>query len=402
MKKQFIITTFLVCYCIIAVAQWQILSGFPNTENAMKILVINDTMIVASNSMSGAGIYVSPDRGNTWSAKNTSLGFLAFPFVKDGSNLFAGSWGNGVLFSSDKGQSWLPRNNGLPSGQLNVLDLIVDNNDIYVCMNSGIYYSSNKAATWQSISFPGTVSATTIVKTGNTILSYISTQSLWSVYKSYNNGSNWSELNFPASFTMIDKFVECNHTLLAANGVNPNTECLYVSADTGNTWIAANGLYEHGLNIVYDFIAYNTDIYLASLKGVYKSSDNGLNWINTGCPWPVSLAIIGDTIYAGNGNQGIWKRSLSNMPSAIAEEDGLSSNSILYPNPASDKINIKYKQNTSEKNIGIAIYNIMGQLISSHKLQKDNSDIDISNLEKGIYFIQISGDNPITAKFLKK
>lgn len=73
----------------------------------------------------------------------------------------------------------------------------------------------------------------------------------------------------------------------------------------------------------------------------------------------------------------------------------------VYPNPAEDKLYI-----TAENNIQkLAISNIVGKEIQTFNVVSSGStEIDISQLERGIYFITVHGMNgrPATAKFIKK
>jgi len=59
----------------------------------------------------------------------------------------------------------------------------------------------------------------------------------------------------------------------------------------------------------------------------------------------------------------------------------------VYPNPASDVINIT----NSSKLHNIRIYSITGSLVYQSEVVKQS--IDISSLNKGTYFIHAAGDN---------
>ena len=88
---------------------------------------------------------------------------------------------------------------------------------------------------------------------------------------------------------------------------------VYVSSDHGVSWTAAAGLDDQGHNYPSNFLPCNNTMFLATANGVYKSENSGLNWTNTGCPNAISLAIIGDSLFAGTGYHGIWKRGLSEV-----------------------------------------------------------------------------------------
>lgn len=80
-------------------------------------------------------------------------------------------------------------------------------------------------------------------------------------------------------------------------------------------------------------------------------------------------------------------------------EDHLDDEKILvYPNPASDYIIIKLKNNTEEK---IEIYNVNGQLIKSTSVS-NNQKLNIAKLPNGIYFVNLLNNKSSTIKFIKQ
>lgn len=77
-------------------------------------------------------------------------------------------------------------------------------------------------------------------------------------------------------------------------------------------------------------------------------------------------------------------------------------NSIkIYPNPASKEINIV--NNLSLKVESVKIFNLIGQKITRNLISENNSSIDISHLQKGIYFLEIQLENNAVSfkKFIK-
>ena len=60
----------------------------------------------------------------------------------------------------------------------------------------------------------------------------------------------------------------------------------------------------------------------------------------------------------------------------------------VYPNPAVDKVFIKW--NSSAMSCNVKIYDAMGNvIIQNQKVTKDNFEMDLSHLNQGIYFIHI-------------
>ncbi len=406
MNKQITLTAILACICSLGNAQWQQLGGYSANGNASSMIVINDTMIVSSTGNvydMTPGLFTSTNHGVTWSVKNTNLGTGASPLITDGGYLYAGTWGQGVYLSSDKGNTWIVKNNGLPSS-FPVLDLIKNNTDLYVCGTGGIFHSTDNATTWENISLAGTVQATSVIATGDTIISGIVSQTVAGVYKSNNNGAIWTLID-PATGlidTRIRKFGLDYHTIFAASDGDMGTGNVYVSTDNGNSWTAGNGLNDQGHNYPQKFIAFNGTVFLATANGVYKSNDYGLNWMNTGCINAMSLAIIGDTLFAGTGYHGIWKRRLSEIIGSI-EDIKENRRLAAYPNPSSDKINIRFMKYSPVENTVVSIYNIQGELRSQQPLKKDITELDISGLEKGVYVVKlISNKATEVTMFVKK
>lgn len=406
MNKQIYFTAILACICSLGNAQWQQVGGYSANGNASSMIVINDTMIVSSTGNAydmAPGLFTSTNRGVTWSAKNTNLGTGASPLIADGGYLYAGTWGQGVYLSTDKGNTWIVKNNGLPSS-FPVLDLIINNTGLYACGTGGIFHSRDNAATWENISLAGTVQAASVIAAGDTIISSFVSQTVTGVYKSNDGGAIWTLIgpNTGLNDTRIRKFALAYNTIFAASDGDMGTGNVYVSTDNGNSWTAGNGLNDQGHNYPQKFITFNQTIFLATAKGVYKSDDHGLNWMNTGCMNVMSLAIIGDTLFAGTGYQGIWKRRLSEMAGsseAIKENGGL----VVYPNPSSEKINIGFKKYSSVGNTLVSIYNIQGELLFQQPLKKEITELDISGLEKGVYIVRLTS-NKITelTMFMKK
>ncbi|MES2812271.1 MAG: M4 family metallopeptidase [Bacteroidota bacterium] len=76
--------------------------------------------------------------------------------------------------------------------------------------------------------------------------------------------------------------------------------------------------------------------------------------------------------------------------------EGLSFN--LFPNPVENILNVSVIDN---RNIAYRIFNMIGQEVKSGKLEQ--SEINVSNLEGGLYIFEINdGQKTITKKFVKK
>ncbi|MBP1630547.1 MAG: Flagellar hook-length control protein FliK [Bacteroidetes bacterium] len=73
----------------------------------------------------------------------------------------------------------------------------------------------------------------------------------------------------------------------------------------------------------------------------------------------------------------------------------------IYPNPASDKVNIVITNNKIYKSLNI--YNILGRRVITQSINQDKTQVDVSGLSTGVYFIQLSdGNNNKTHKLVIK
>lgn len=86
------------------------------------------------------------------------------------------------------------------------------------------------------------------------------------------------------------------------------------------------------------------------------------------------------------------------VPNLGANEFAFNDKNIaVYPNPASDILNIKVNKFISESDVqSISIYGIKGELISKTAHYKQN--IDIKNLSKGTYLVKIQFPNYLVTK----
>ncbi|WP_146743683.1 T9SS type A sorting domain-containing protein, partial [Aequorivita sp. CIP111184] len=74
----------------------------------------------------------------------------------------------------------------------------------------------------------------------------------------------------------------------------------------------------------------------------------------------------------------------------------------LYPNPASNVVNLVNKTNISLEKM--MIYDINGKLVNQTDLRTMQGEkaVDVSSLAAGVYVVQIIGDNASTVKRLIK
>lgn len=82
-------------------------------------------------------------------------------------------------------------------------------------------------------------------------------------------------------------------------------------------------------------------------------------------------------------------RLVINEPTLSIDEelDAVINNVAVYPNPTTNNINIKGLVN---EETSIYVYNTLGQLL---KYEKYNSNVDLSTLKDGLYYMKVISDN---------
>jgi hypothetical protein len=72
----------------------------------------------------------------------------------------------------------------------------------------------------------------------------------------------------------------------------------------------------------------------------------------------------------------------------------------IYPNPAHNIITLSGKAFNAK--IDVSIYDMLGQLCMQETIDKNNEDIDISSLGKGIYMVRVLYQNTFSARMIIK
>jgi len=98
----------------------------------------------------------------------------------------------------------------------------------------------------------------------------------------------------------------------------------------------------------------------------------------------------------GNASASASSNTVTIITDAVAHvSTGLS----IYPNPVADVLNIRSSANVRQ----ITLYNITGQACRVFMINSNNANIDLSNLNPGIYFIKAETDNSnVIQRIMKK
>ena len=90
---------------------------------------------------------------------------------------------------------------------------------------------------------------------------------------------------------------------------------------------------------------------------------------------------------------------LTEFVSVLKVDSFLNNQTIIYPNPTSNVLNIESKTNISN----IEIIDINGRSLLSKPLDSNSTSINVESLSKGVYFVKVSNEKGnFVQKFIKK
>jgi len=290
------------------------------------------------------GILVSSDiYCSSWTKIYTLIGDV-YSFAKNGGTIYTGTE-YGVNSTTDNGTNWTTCNHV----DLNfpVFSLAVNGAKMFAGTAYGVYYSSNSGGNWTLVNngMPpsGNATVTSIVINGTKVFAGTSV----GVFFTTNDGSSWTSVNNGLPNTSITALVTAGTKIFAGTF----GDGVFVSTNDGGSWTAFN-------------------------TGFSTSSDY----------YVLSLATNGTRIFAGTSGDGTWMRSTSDV-SEVEELDDRTFHVRIYPNPAHDVITL----NTGEEDafIAVCIYNMLGEIVRSELLKANQKSINVSDLQNGIYKIEI-------------
>jgi hypothetical protein len=156
------------------------------------------------------------------------------------------------------------------------------------------------------------------------------------------------------------------------------------------------------------FVGYRDDVN-AGKATVMKF--NGNNWVNVGNTgfsagqeyWTsLAFSSSGQPYVAYKDSANYWKATIMKYDSIYYEITELQRARIsVYPNPATDKITIETSGETQESYL--AIVNIDGQEVLTRQITQPKTQIDISNLPSGVYFVRLLNEKTVeVGKIIKQ
>lgn len=376
--------------------------------------------------------------------------------IQRNDTLYAASYGNGVYKSVNGGLNWSQTNGGLSNSQaLTVTQLLLTGNILYAATTDGIYKSTNAGASWVKNSNGIVVGGGAIYAFCESIFEYngnLFTGAYTGIYRSTDGAENWIPTNISGSAVIAKNFTLHNGILFAARETN-NSPIGYKSTDNGLNWDPITNISYFNIITFYSetgklwagtidgawlstnsgaswiqrssgltsdpysssFVRVN-GVLISSLKfggsGIYKTTNDGLNWTNFGDGLPFLSSI--EKLYVYNGkilaatSNGIWQRNINEIVTGVIPQNNNIPQSFElyqnYPNPFNPSTKIKFsipKSNSpleggrgGDKTV-LKIYDVLGKEIAelvNEELKPGSYEIEwnAANFPSGIYYYKLT------------
>ena len=189
----------------------------------------------------------------------------------NGENIFVGSGSVNLYGSADNGSTWNAVTNGI-SGMVTMLD--ASNGNLFAVTANGVYLSNNNGATWslQNNGLPSNFAGQSIFADGDTLFS----GGYYEVFYSVNKGSTWTARNtgFPPN-ARVQSFAKKGNTVFAGT----NGYGLYKTTNNGLNWsLTGIGGQQVPFSEVESVYVFDSKVYASFSGTLYVSSDNGATW----------------------------------------------------------------------------------------------------------------------------
>lgn len=350
---------------------------------------------------------VSTDEGTTFNPSNTGLSSGVRLGLVNGPTLYA--FGGNTIYQTTTGNNWAAMTSVISATDA-VKAMAVMNGTVLALTNpiSGVnskIYQLNGASWALRSNFNG-ILYTTIKNLNNTLYAG---SSATCVLKSNDAGLTFtnSSTGITPLTNFFDKYIVTMGATSSAIFCSTLGGRVFRSTDAGATWSLVynigNGSSTLGIS---DFLITPSNVILtASDSGfVYSTSNgasgswvkdnNGLSKVN-GVYQTIKLALTPNYVITADRDGKIMRKSLVQLPLGINENTTNSFVSSVYPNPATESVNIEAVDLQDELNCDVVVRDILGREAGNYKMLNGKVRINLQSFNSGIYTYQISKNNTV-------
>ncbi|MFM7079843.1 MAG: T9SS type A sorting domain-containing protein, partial [Bacteroidota bacterium] len=363
---------------------WDEFNNNLQTQNVFGLAVGTNNGLFAGASLYGVSNYNS---GN-WNYSGLAL-YNCNHMKARGNDIYVAT-DFGINRTSDNGATW-PLINGQGANPITGFCQRVDFKDTLIlgaCLQQGVLRTGDNGATWafQNAGMPNAlVSAVSIC--GNNIIAGTFNEGL---YTSTDAGFTWNQTGAPGE--LINDITSIGNRVLAASAT-----ANYLSSDGGLTWtIVSNTYYE-------DLYAHNGLVFASSNGNVRISRDSGQTFnliINTPGS-AISLTATNDDVYIGTIDDGVWKRSISEVL-GVEDQEVQNIFANMIPNIFKDQSILVSSELLIGNNSILKIMDQTGKVVQEMIVRETETTIDAQKLAPGLYHYSLTNGTKYqaTGKFV--
>jgi len=287
---------------------------------------------------------------------------------------------------------------------------------LYTSSTAKIYKTTNGGVPWFPVADIPFVNTISIDKVNPSVIyAHAYSNTTWSVWKSVNYGSDWSQINSSTIPTWRVTDLETDPSrsgvvYATRNSSQLNQDHVKRSTDFGETWINISGDLPDIFVYAIAVSPVNSEhLYTATDLGVYATTNGGINWFefNDGLPvvrtYDIHYHPLDRTIRIATIGRGVWKTKAIDAVTEIINEENVTAFSFKlnqnYPNPFNPETKIKYDLSKTG-NVIITIYNSAGQKVNrlfegiqnagTYTVSWNARNQNGMELPSGIYFLKLT------------
>lgn len=363
---------------------------FAITENTVVVVGTNGTILKTT------------DGGVNWLPKTsgTTYDLRKVAFANSTTGYAVGFHGT-LLKTTDAGETWTALNAGTTE-DLYGLSVINENLFFLSGTNGLLKKTLNAGTTWTTIATPLSQIVEDIQffneNQGYVLIGQDPYFKYGTLFKTSNSGTNWFGITNGGTFSFF--FLDFNLGFFSVDGQ------LYKTINSGNniTFLGyicpahPSDIYATNENIIWSITIDAISYPLFATSRAEINANQEFQQICNTISQLLSIYFYNETTgYTVGGGGAIYKNSTGIL--LRTNDTHAFKNLEIFPNPATDKINISLQNNVYQP-FTIKLVNVFGQDVFNAAYNNQTEiTIDVENFAKGIYFLQISdGQNSYAQK----
>ncbi len=386
-------------------AQWVQVPNGMGVDQFVNCLAVKGSLVFAGTRSDG--IFLTTNNGNNWNTVNNGLSVLNINMMScDNIKIVAATVNGGLYISTNNGNVWNLSSNGMTDA--NIVSVLVKGSAIFAgTYDHGVFRSTNNGTTWVNC-FSTARPFSLFAKD-----SYLFVGTIYNgVYRSSNNGVSWDTANTGLENVSVFDFISSENAIYAGTRKYSGSDTcgVFRSTDYGNSWFPANG----GIltfDTVYALTNVGPNIFAGTKRGVFLSTNSGINWIAINQGFTIlhhttDLQIANSYIFDATINregslfgQSVWRRPLAEVigiRTISTETPSAFSLTQNYPNPFNPTTKIRFAiSGSSAAQTFLSVYDMLGREISTLVNEELKPGIyeaewNASSYPSGVYFYRLS------------